>query len=200
MFHKSSNRLAGFTLLEILIALFIFTILSLLFAQNLRNMINVQEGIYRHSDRLHQLQLSLLLLSRDIEQVINRPILTTNGQQESAFIGSSRSIIFTHLGFANSLVNRSLHSTMQRVQYVVDDNFLWRKVWLAVDQAPSSLPKTRRLLTVEKVRFQFLDKEGRFHHVWPVEGNQKQPLPRAVRVILTLPHWGSISQLYVLPV
>ncbi|HLB41283.1 MAG TPA: type II secretion system minor pseudopilin GspJ [Gammaproteobacteria bacterium] len=193
------NNLSGFTLLEILVALFIFTILSMLLVEGLHHVINIQLVTTQHAERLHQLQLTLLMMSRDIEQTINRPVIINSGREEKAFVGNARMFTFTHLGLANSSETIT-RSTMQRTRYSYDEQAIWRTIWPVLDQAPQSHAHSRRLLTVAQAYFQYLDKKGRFHNHWPVEAEgHQEPLPQAVRIYLILPQWGSLSQLYVIP-
>lgn len=190
---------AGFTLLEILIALFIFTILSLILAGALHNIIDISAGTARNAERLRQTQIAMLMLSRDIEQAVNRPVLDTTGKEEAAFVGTPTSIVLTRTGFANP-TGLALQSALQRTGYYWDNASLWRNTWTVLDRAGTSEAHARRLLDdVNALRFQYLDKDGHFHHQWPVEGQTKEPLPRAVRVNLTIKHWGKLSQLYVIP-
>lgn len=196
MNHPRDNR--GFTLLEILIALFIFSILSVMLASALRVVINAQAGSEKSAERLRQLQMALLVFSRDVEQTVNRPIVDAAGKEEMAFLGSPRSFTFTRAGFANP-AGAVLRSSLQRSRYYWDEDALWRMSWKALDQPPQSQPVFRRLLSdVTEARFQYLDKDGRFHDQWPLEGESDQPLPRAVRISLTLSSWGKMSQLYVI--
>jgi general secretion pathway protein J len=189
----------GFTLLEILIALFIFAIISLILANALRSVINTQTSTEHNAERLRGVQIALLLLSRDLEQAVNRPVLNIAGQEDKAFMGTPTSITFTHAGFANPISNLT-RSNLQRTRYFVDDNALFRMSWAALDLAPQSKSQSRRLLNkVSSVTFQYLDKNGKFLSHWPLEGDVRQPLPRAVRVQLTISNWGTISQLYVIP-
>jgi general secretion pathway protein J len=188
----------GFTLLEILIALFIFTLLSLILAGGLRTVINAESGSEKSAERLRQVQMALLIMSRDIEQTVNRPIVDAAGKEEIAFIGASNGFTLTHAGFANP-TGAVLRSSLQRSRYYWDDQTLWRASWDVLDQAPVSKSHARRLLAeVTEMHFQYLDKNGRFYDYWPLEGQAQQPLPRAVRVYITIPSWGKMSQLYVI--
>lgn len=189
----------GFTLLEILIALFIFTILSMILVNALHNVINVQSRTERSAERLRNLQMSLVIMSRDIEQTVNRPILNTAGKEEPAFQGTSHGFIFTHTGLANP-TGMLAKSALERTQYSWSDHVLSRITWAVLDEAPSSQSHTRQLLTeVDEAHFEYLDKEGRFQNTWPLQGDSSQILPRAVRVYLTIENWGTITQLYVIP-
>src|SRR6185312_5679581 len=102
----------GFTLLEIIIALFIFSIVSIIIVSALHNVLNTQAATEKKAARLAELQIALLLLSRDIEQTVNRPIVNASGMLEG-FIGSSHTITFTHAGFVNPF-GQLQRSTLQR--------------------------------------------------------------------------------------
>lgn len=193
------HRERGFTLLEILIALFIFSIVSLMLAGGLRTVIDAQSRTEAKAERLRSLQMVLLILSRDLEQAVNRPITNAVGKEEAAFIGGPQSVVFTHTGQANP-TGMLARSSLQRSEYRFSEQVLWRRTWPALDQASQTTAHNRQMLAVSSGSFKYLDKEGRYHDEWSASGNDEAPLPRAVKVTLTLPQWGSISQLYVLPV
>jgi general secretion pathway protein J len=189
---------SGFTLLEILIALFIFTVLSMILVAALRSVIDAHSGTEKSAERLRRLQISLLVMSRDVEQAVNRPVLNIVGKEESAFSGTTRGFTFTHAGYANP-DGTLARSALQRTAYIWRDNALWRLSWNVLDQAPDTRSHARELQKdVLEARFEYLDKDGRFRDGWPVPGDE-QPLPRAVRMLLTINHWGKISQLYLIP-
>jgi general secretion pathway protein J len=188
----------GFTLLEILIALFIFSIISLLLSQSLRTVINAQAGTEKSAERLRGLQLVFLVMSRDIEQTVDRPIMNTSGREEAAFIGTPQTFTFTHAGYASSPLT-STHSDLQRTSYAWHDNSLWRTTWPNLDQAPDTKAHTKRLLeNVSGFTIEYLDAAKKFHSNWPAENANAQVLPRAIKVTLTFSQWGTISQLYII--
>lgn len=189
----------GFTLIEILIALFIFSIVSLLLAGGLRNVINAQSGTEAKAEKMRELQMVVLILSRDLEQTINRPILDASGKEESAFIGSPKSVKFTHMGEANA-VGAVSHSSMARTGYAYSDQTFYRITYPVLDQAPQTRPHQRKLLSnVREVRFEYLDHDGRFHDDWSATANANEPLPRGIRVYITLAKWGTFTGFYLIP-
>lgn len=197
MFINKKNQ--GFTLLEILIALFIFTIVATLLANILHQMITVESRTEERASHLRELQTALLIFSRDVEQAINRPIRNAGGIEEPAFIGTSRDVTFTRTGVANP-AGDALQSSLQRVEYFKESGNFFRKTWAALDQAPNTPSHTRRLLTdVNTLSFEYVGKEDVYTH-WPVDEEMNDSLPRAVRIKLTVKQWGTISQLYVIPV
>lgn len=196
VFHGSGSQ--GFTLLEILIALFIFTILSVLLVAALRNVINSQSRTETRAERLRNLQVALLVFSRDVEQAIDRPVVNASGKEEASFVGTPRGFSFTHAGFANP-TGRALHSSLQRTGYVFQDQSLFRLTWPVLDQAPETRASSKRMLSgVADARFQYLDSNGKFQDGWPLEGEALQPLPRGVRIYLDLSGWGKLTQFYLI--
>jgi general secretion pathway protein J len=193
-------RLRGFTLLEILIALFIFTILSTLLATALHSVINANSGTEKKAQQLRHLQKALLVMSRDIEQTLDRPVVDAYGKEEATFIGSPQQLILTHAGIANP-ADELMQTTLQRVEYECSGGKLWRAVWPMLDQAATSAPPPRRifLADVTEARFEYAAQDGRFHADWPAASDNHQPLPRAVRIQLTLAGQGQISQTYIIP-
>jgi general secretion pathway protein J len=188
----------GFTLLEILIALFVFTILSMMMTGALHTVISAQSGAERSALRLREMQLAQIRIKRDIEQMVNRPVKTASDQDASAFFGSPRGFAFTHGGMAGE---SSQHQILQRSQYIFGQDGLWRMVWDMLDQtAKSPKPSQRKILdNVTEARFEYMDAKRVFHQDWPVSGAGNQPLPRAVRITLTIKDWGMLKQTYVIP-
>lgn len=183
----------GFTLIEILIALFIFTILSVLLMSGLHSVINVQSGSENKAERLRQLQMSLLQISRDLEQAVNRPIINEAGKEDAAFIGMPTNFVLTHLGAVTK-------SALQRTGYTWKDNILSRITWPVLDQAPKTKQYVKSLLkNISNVRFEYLDNQNRFHEKWPITGEANQALPNGVKISLTIENWGSLTQFYLIP-
>jgi len=193
-----NNRIHGFTLLEILIALFIFTMISIMMTGALHTVINAQSGAEQSAERLRELQITLVRLSRDVEQIVNRPVQKKDGENAPAFFGTPKGFAFTHGGLAGQ---SQQHHVLQRAQYVWDGHALWRIVWEVLDQAENSPnPGQRKVLdNVTNAQFEYLDDKHRFHANWPSSGGANQPLPHAIRMTLTLKHWGAIRQIYVIP-
>lgn len=196
---NKNNKMLGFTLLEVLIAIFIFTIVSIIMVSGLRTVLNSQSITEKQSDKLANLQLALLLMSRDIEQAINRPITSAKGNVEPSFVGTPTNVTFTHAGFANP--EGQLHrSTLQRTEYTLEKTRLVRGTWQVLDQTAKTLPDKRILLdNLSDLRFEYLNPQGKFTNNWPEGGQSQSALPKGIRVHLTIKNWGTITQFYLTP-
>lgn len=196
-------RKAGFTLLEILIALFIFTIVSMIIVSALHTVFSSQTSTEKNAERLAALQMTLTLMARDFEQAIERPIINASGGKDGPFIGMNNMVTFTHAGFVNPL-GKLQRSTLQRTRYRLEKENLIRDTWSALDQIQKSKPETRILLShVTQLEFEYLDQNGQFHARWPLPeqtDTTKEIFPKAVRVIIHLNDLGTLSQLYVIPI
>jgi general secretion pathway protein J len=194
------KKITGFTLLEILVALFIFTIIAVIMTRALHTVFDSQAATEKRATRLGELQMAMLLISRDIEQMIDRPIKNAERSIEAPLMGATKKITFTHAGLANPL-GQLQRSTLQRTSYFVDNNNLIRQTWEVLDQVPASKPSTRILLhDVTNLTFEYLDTEGQYNNRWPPPNKPKAAVfPKAVKVSLALAHWGTISQVYLIP-
>ena len=193
------QRLRGFTLLELLIAMSIFSLISIMAFSGLRSVLFNKEIIDVELQRLTEIQRSFLNLSRDISQAINRPIRDELGSSQAALTGGqnldSIFLQFTRSGWRNPA--RQTRSQLQRVAYSFEDNQLIRIYWYHLDHLQSSAPIRRVLLTgVENIEVRYLDTE--WVTSWPDLNQQGSPkaLPRAIEITFELQGWGKVSRLF----
>lgn len=192
MHHKYS----GFTLIEILVALFVFSILSIMMANGLHRLLRIQSGVETKSANLRELQMAFLYLNRDASLILYRPVTLSHGQEALSFAGHITSFEFTRLGAADAGV---MKSNLQRIEYHFEDHQFERWVWPVVDPAENSVVSKRVLLShVDSVHFEYLDKRGKAHQGWPLQADITQPLPKAFRVTFDLGEQGRITQTYLL--
>ena len=71
---KSRDSIRGFTLLELMIAITIFSVIATFVYAGLGVVLDTKQQTEQHLNRLAKLQLGLHLLQRDIEQAVNRPV------------------------------------------------------------------------------------------------------------------------------
>ncbi len=212
-------RNKGFTLLELLVAMSIFALLSIMAYAGLDTVLDTRRILEENMDRLSEVQKSMLFISRDLRQIVDRGIRDEYGDYKPALSASGLNvgldtpvIEFTHSGYSNPLGAKRSH--LQRIAYHLKDNVLYRDNWQVLDRAQDSPPYKARLCgNVESIGFRYLDDKGEWHTQWPpVNSTTGTPptgqanatptaslLPLAVEFSLKLSDWGTITRLLRLP-
>lgn len=201
----------GFTLLEIIVAISIFAIISVMAYGGLDQVLRARDATNQTMDRLAELQMTWSLLGRDLQQVAARNVRDGFGDPLPAFTAGGDNLIeLTRAGWPNPLQRPRGH--LQRVGWVLDGQILQRLSWNVLDRAQDSEPRVADILTgVTGVELRFLDQQGEWGSQWPPEGGFGQPdqtgrtgqagnilLPRGIEVILELEDMGDIGRLFQL--
>lgn len=185
-----SDTQSGFTLIEILIAISIFSLMSMIASTVLYSVFNAREKTTQQAIRLSELQLAVTLIERDLLQVVNRPILTPTGYQNSVE-GAVDTLHFSRGGNVNPQY-QDLRSSLQRVHYELSQGRLIRKSMPLMDHThPLNSAKETLLHHVTQLEFQYIDDQNQLHPQW-----LSRILPKAIRVSLTLHDWGNVSLLF----
>jgi general secretion pathway protein J len=194
---------SGFTLLELLIAITLFSIISTITYSGLRTVLDTEQQTDSHLARLAKLQVSLSLMERDIEQAVPRYVRDEFGDPQEPMTGGESLgpfIEFTRGGYPNPM--QLPRSKLQRVAYQLEEGVLYRISWQALDRPPESTPiKTPLLDEIASVKFVYYDQEMKPGNQWPPlsqPGTNEPPslLPKAIEMILELDHMGTIRRLY----
>jgi general secretion pathway protein J len=193
----------GFTLLELLVAMAIFALLSVMAYAGLSTVLNANQILETNMQRLSEVQRSVTLLSRDIRQTINRAIRDSYGDTRQPLIGATAfdslgtpAIELTRTGYANPLGTK--RSFLQRVAYRVEEETLYRDSWRVLDQAQDSEADALAICyEVKSLTLRYLDQENTWHEQWPPSDPEFQgaALPKAVEVSLELTDWGKVVRL-----
>lgn len=126
----------GFTLLEVLLAIGIFALVSTASFGMLQQTLFTHQGFEQKSARLRQLQRAYTTLERDLSQPANRSIRDAFGdtappmRSEQADWGQAFEV--TVYGRRNPL--QKPRSDLQRVRYFFDGKNVVRRGWLRLDQ------------------------------------------------------------------
>lgn len=186
------RRQIGLSLLEMMIALMIFAILSAITVGVLYNVFNTRERLDEESQRLSALQLSINLLQIDLTQIIGRRINSPEGKRK-AFYGEPSRIEATRAGFANPL-SIYARSTLQRIAYQCKEGKLLRIAWSDLDRTRTTKTMTRTLLdNIQSCRFMYYDEKNNPNEYWRLNEEIPDFLPRAIAVELQLNDWGIMN-------
>ncbi|MEM7294904.1 MAG: type II secretion system minor pseudopilin GspJ, partial [Pseudomonadota bacterium] len=138
---------SGFTLLELLVAMAIFAIISAVSYTGWYNIQQIKVRTEAQAERLDELQRAWYWMSEDFEQALDRPVRDQLGGGQLAFQGSNSGdalASFSRGGWTNPaaeiLPNRS---SVQRVSYVLEDRKLYREYWYHLDGIESESRRRR---------------------------------------------------------
>jgi general secretion pathway protein J len=193
----------GFTLVEVLVAIFIFAIVSAIAMGGYNELVKQSDIVDRGAARTRAIQSTMQRMNLDFTALEPRPVRQPLGDGlVPALRADEKSteelVEFTHSGWSNPAgVPRS---TLQRVAYRIEDKKLIREYWLALDRTMSSEPESAVMLEdVKSVKFRFMDANRTWHDQWPPLGYSPADAPWvrpiAVEFTLDLEDWGELKRL-----
>lgn len=200
---RTFKRHSGFTLVEIIVAIAIFAVVSVLALSGYNELIRQREIAATSMARVRAVQRTVTRLTQDFEQLEPRRIRNATAATTDAALlatgGSTTLAEFTRGGWTNPAgVSRS---TEQRVAYRLINGELYRDYWTVLDRTLSSKPAETKLLDkVTTLTFRFMDNNRQWQTVWPASisatgaSGSNADLPRAVEITLTLEDWGEIKR------
>ena len=186
----------GFTLVEMLIALMIFGMLTAAGVTLLTLTVRTQETSERLLGQLGQVRALSALLTADLGQAAPRIRRDRDGRRIAAFRGSAGNedqlIVLTRRGWDEE--SDSPHSALQRVEYRLSEGRLVRRVFTQVDGVARAV--TQELLGgVRSARLRYRDREGGWRDNW--DPTDPSLLPRAVELITDDEVHGQVRQLFL---
>ena len=192
----------GFTLLELLVAIGVFAVFSLMAYGGLGEVLKTQAAVEASAEETRDLQMALFRLEQDIEQARLRPIVDQFGDPVAAFRLTTDNVLdFTRGGRLNPM-GRPI-SSLQRVAYLIQDSNLIRHAWPVLDLAQNTVPLETELLEgVVDIRWRFLDEQNEWQTEWPTlsANTGASPIdarpPIAVELMLETKRWGELRMLY----
>lgn len=194
----------GFTLLEVLIALSLFAVLSTMAFGGLNQLLGQHQQLQQRQQRFVDLQSAIQVLERDFSQIQPRTIRDAFGDTQASLKGSQTPESIYALTTKTWFNPHDAQGVLlQRIAYQWQDNKLWRSFYPQLDAGIFSIPVRYTLLeqvTGFKVRFlsaqQWID-------YWPPISQEGTPelksLPRAIEIELTTADFGTVTRLLEIP-
>lgn len=198
------RRAAGFTLLELLIAIAIFALLGLGTYRMLDSVLRSDASTREHELQLRELVRAMAAFERDLSQAAPRPVRDPFGEPRPALLGEegeAPALELSRLGWRNPLGRP--RAGLQRVRWQLSGEQWQRHYWNVLDQAQDSQPQVQQALEgVTRLQLRYLDGDGAWHASWPPEGGGEkslQALPQALELVLEHRRHGELRRLLRLP-
>ena len=203
------NPSRGFTLLELLVALFVSAVMFAIGYSGLTQVARNRGELLVAQRSLGDLQRAVRVLANDLSQIAPRPIRDELGRSVAPAIlaepGTPSPLGFTRGG--RPLTSTWTRSSLQRIEYLVENGALVRLSWQTLDRAQGAMASRRILMRgIRGLRVRFLDARGQWSTDWPLAAGADgagpsniRSRPRAVEVIIDTEAYGEIRRLVEVP-
>jgi len=184
---------AGFTLVEMLVALAIFGLIAVAGGYLLRFSLDAQGRTGRSLDRIASVRRISALLTADAAQIVPRMNRDERGDRQAALVGDSQGMRFVRAGWSNE--GGGPRSSLQKVSYRLDGQVLVRTSWPLVDGVANDRAVHSRLI----VGITHLALRYRNDGAWSSAWHPRLPadLPDAIELTMDVTGIGEIRQLFL---
>ncbi|WP_059417566.1 type II secretion system minor pseudopilin GspJ [Sulfuricella sp. T08] len=192
--------LQGFTLVELLVALAIFSVMSVVAYRGLNAVLETREHLMADNRKWRELAVFFAQMKESVTNAVDRPVRDSGDLLAPSFLGkpdvvgeNDAQLIFTRMGFSGQ---QGSLGDLQRFGYRLRDRNIELLVWPVLDQAPHTRPTVSIALGhVSSFVVRYLDDKGVWQAKWPVIG-QNDVLPRAVEVRLGLVSGEQVTRVF----
>ncbi len=198
----SARRCSGMTLLELVTAVAIFSLVAAAAYAALSQGLVVQDRLQEQRRFWQRLETVFNLIHTDFEQAVD---LAPRGVGTGEFngYGYGNSAVYENMLEFTRSVNTDFHagpaSPYQRVAYRLDNGGLYRRTWARLDQ-PHGIASLDDLLLegIGDIRLRYLAHADLWLTRWPQPLNIDEPssLPRAVEISIELEDGGAYRWLF----
>lgn len=179
----------GYTLIEVLIALFIFAIATYLAGVSIIESQRYEKIIKERTKRLVQVQRAMTLMAQDVVQVVAK-VKDNNGRGVGTFYTQDNRLYFTRMGQINPDYIEEKSSLQDVIFYIEDENII-RETKALED---NDYIRTVLLKKVDSVAWLFYDNQLKEYDIWPPTQDWQFKIPTLIRLKVTLPNYGTIER------
>ncbi len=192
---RQVKKTGGYTLLELLVAVSIFSIISAMSYSGLRTVIEHKNRLEKVGETYKYLEKAFILIEQDLMQMANAPIRDELGDDVRSFFYSDQKSSFYFEFTRDGLIdwNDMKLVRQQRIAYLLDDDKLIRRSWKILHRGLKSEPTDAVLLNkVNSIELQW------FFEQWSdaTKLNEEKRLPRAIKLQIDFAGLGSIERIF----
>ena len=185
---------SGFTLIEVMVALAIFSMLSLMSFNGINSLIAAESAMRDTANRLRAIERVFAEFENDVLFATPRPAWDASGRLEPALYGRPSQAAGYRVSFSHH--SSSPETPPNRVSYLFVPPNIALSVHAQLDATGANeVPPITVLEGLQSVSVRFLGTNDRWSDIWPPSGSPATSLPRAVELILDIDGLGRISRM-----
>jgi len=187
----------GFTLIELMTALLVLSLLALMSYRGLSAVLDTREQVKLETDKWRRVAAFFARFERDVELAAPRPVRTASGPAP-AWLGTPAATAAASLEFSRFASTEGVDTT-RRIGYRLNERYeIELLLWPGLDVAPGTLPTRYPVLAgVKTFELQYLNPAFAWVDAWPTSPADL-PIPRAVRLRIVLASNEEIMRVFVL--
>lgn len=193
--HIQARSVRGFTLIEVLVSVLIFALMSAAAYAAIDTLLRSRQALYQRAQSLQQLQTAMGRFERDLRQAMAEPVRDAYGETQPLLSGTSTSVELTRAGLANPL--GQTRARFEHVQWALQDQTLNRANFGVLDRAINTKPQVVPMLDgVTGFSLSYFD-GTQWRNQWPrpdVSPNLPKVLPVAVAMELETADYGLLRR------
>ena len=198
------GRSAGFTLVEMLVAVLIFGILAAMTYRALTAVLDTRVRVDAENQKWRSISFALSRIEQDLASTIDRPLRDPTGHATPAALYGAPTefpgggiLVFARTGELDVEGNET---PPMRIGYRVRAGVLEQLNWPMIDPGRNSAATITPLLRgVQQLEFAYAGTNGQPSGIWPVSGTaQDTTLPAAVALRITFSSGQQVSRLFAL--
>jgi general secretion pathway protein J len=191
-------------LLEIIVAVAIFAVMSAVAYQGLGGILAAREHLAQQNHKWRDLAMFFVRFEADIDAMAPRTVRDSFDQTHPALEGmpvplhdEDPVLALTRMGLPGQ---NGVLASVQRFGYRLRGNTLEQLVWTAPDQAPRTQPAVNLLLDhISAFEVTYLDLNRQWQPRWPTP-DQQGKLPLALNVAITLESGERANRVIAVPI
>ncbi|RKQ69214.1 general secretion pathway protein J [Litorimonas taeanensis] len=186
-YNQAGHNQAGFTLIEMLVSLFVFSLVSVGTMTAMGSSLSMRDRVNQGMDALTQIQASRAIIRADFERLSARKRRDILGSFEPYVLTTDTDalISFTRLGRENP-GGLEPRGDAERVEYIFEDNKLIRQSWSSANPNVTAEPRETVLFeNLETVEVEFLASDLIPITRLAIPVDNTAPIPGVIRFRLT---------------
>ena len=187
----------GFTLIEMLTALLILSLLALMSYRGLGAVLDARAHVEQETEKWRRVTVFFDRFERDVQLAAPRPVRTASGTAP-AWLGQTTAVLEPRLTFSRFASTEGVDMP-RRLAYRLNEKQeieLW--LWSSLDMPADALPARYPVLSgVKKFELRYLNGGLVWVDVWPTSP-QDAPIPKAVQLRVVLATGEEVVRVFAL--